>query len=69
MNIPPIFVETFFRIFLTLNDQSTFYKKAAETIRKKVKKSDFFRIFRNFSRFFGTDFLKMDNFWITLRKI
>jgi len=37
-----------------------------ETIRKKVKKSDFFGIFRDFSGFFGAGFEKMDNFWITL---
>jgi predicted AAA+ superfamily ATPase len=45
---------------------TTFDKKSDETIRKKVKKSDFFGIFWDFSDFFRTDFLKMDNFWITL---
>jgi hypothetical protein len=49
-----------------INANTTFDKKAVETIRKKVKKMDFFRIFRDFFRFFGTDFEKMDNFWITL---
>ena len=44
----------------------TFVKMATETIRKKVKKSDFFGIFSDFFGFFGTNFEKMDNFWITL---
>ena len=44
----------------------TFHENVHETIRKTVKKSDFFEIFRDFSRFFGTDLKKMDNFWITL---
>jgi hypothetical protein len=42
------FFDTFFRIFLTLNDLSTFDKNRDETIRKKVKKSDFFGIFSGF---------------------
>jgi hypothetical protein len=49
-----------------INDNTTFDKKAGETIRKKVKKSDFFGIFLIFFGFFGTDFEKMDNFWIIL---
>jgi len=61
-----LFFQTFFSKFLTLNDNTTFHKNVAETIRKKVKKSDFFGIFWDFSGFFGTEFEKMDNFWITL---
>jgi hypothetical protein len=38
-----------------LNDGATFDKKSDETIIKKVKKWDFFRIFRDFFDFFGTD--------------
>jgi hypothetical protein len=49
-----------------INANTTFDKKAVETIRKKVKKTDFFGIFLDFFGFFGTDFEKMDNFWITL---
>ena len=49
-----------------INANTTFDKKVVETIRKKVKKSDFFGIFLIFFGFFGTDFEKMDNFWITL---
>jgi hypothetical protein len=49
-----------------INDKSTLDKNVVESIRKKVKKSDFFGIFRVFFGFFGTDFEKMDNFWITL---
>jgi len=49
-----------------INDNNTFIKNVVETIRKKVKKTDFFGIFRDFFGFFGTDFEKMDNFWITL---
>jgi hypothetical protein len=36
-----------------INGLTTFHKKCDETIRKKVKKSDFFGIFRDFSGFFG----------------
>jgi hypothetical protein len=49
-----------------INGDTTFDKNVDETIRKKVKKSDFFGIFSNFFGFFGTDFEKMDNFWINL---
>jgi hypothetical protein len=47
-----LFFLTFFLIFLTLNDGATFDKKSDETIRKKVKNWDIFRIFRDFSGFF-----------------
>ena len=49
------FFLTFFQTFLTINDTTTFDKKSVESIRKKVKKWDFFRIFLDFSDFFGTD--------------
>ena len=39
------FSETFFRIFITLNDLSTFDKNGDETIRKNMEKSGFFGIF------------------------
>ena len=42
-----------------LNGLMTFRKKGDETIRKKVKKSDFFRIFRDF---FGSVGQLLDNF-------
>jgi hypothetical protein len=35
-----------------INANTTFDKKAVETIRKKVKKTDFFGIFLDFSDFF-----------------
>jgi hypothetical protein len=50
-----LFFDTFFRIFLTINDGVTFGENVVESIRKKVKKWDFFRIFRDFSDFFRTD--------------
>ena len=49
------FFDTFFRIFLTSNDVATFGENVVESIRKKVKKWDFFRIFLDFSNFFGSD--------------
>jgi hypothetical protein len=44
----------------------TFYQMIAETIRKKVKKSDFFGFFLNFFGFFRFFSDRMDNFWTTL---
>ena len=41
------------------NGNITFYKNATETIRKKVKKSNFFGIFQIF---FGSDGQLLDNF-------
>ena len=61
-----LFFLTFFLIFHTLNEQSTFDKNVVESIRKKVKKSDFFGIFRDFSDFFLFFSDRMDNFWTTL---
>ena len=46
------FFLTFFRIFLTINDGTTFDNNVVESIRKKVKKWDFFQIFLNFLGFF-----------------
>jgi hypothetical protein len=61
------FFLSFFRIFLTLNDLTTFDKNRDETIRKKVKKSDFFGIFRDFFEIFLFFSDRMDNFWIKFR--
>ena len=60
------FFWTFFCIFLTLNDQTTYDKNGDETIRKKVKKLGFFPDFSDFSGIFWDRLKKMDNFWITL---
>jgi hypothetical protein len=49
-----------------INGLTTFVENVVETISEKVKKSDFFEFFWDFSDFFGTDFEKMDNFWTTL---
>ena len=59
------FLKRFFLNFYTLNDLSTFDKNEDETIRKKVKKWDFFRIFRDFSNFFGTDWTTFGQLWTT----
>jgi hypothetical protein len=48
-----------------INDNTTFDKKCDESIRKKVKKWDFFRIFRDFSDFFGTDWTTFGQLWTT----
>ena len=48
-----------------INDNTTFDKNATETIRKKVKKSDFFGFFRDFSDFFGTDWTTFGQLWTT----
>jgi len=62
-NEKPLFLNNFFEtfnfIFLTSNGNDILYKNGADTIRKKVKKSDFFEIFWIFFRPFG-QFL--DNF-------
>ena len=47
-----LFFTIFFSHFLMINANTTFDKKVVETIRKKVKKTDFFWIFLNFSEFF-----------------
>jgi len=44
-----------------IHDNMNFCKMVAETIRKKVKKSDFFRIFWDFFRIFWD---WMENVWI-----
>ena len=52
-----IFFLAFIRIFLTINDQLTFYKNVVETIRKNVKNRIFFGFFGIFLDFFGTDWI------------
>ena len=49
-----------------INGLATFCENAIESIRKKVKKSGFFGIFRDFSGFFGFFWDRLDNFWTTL---
>jgi hypothetical protein len=49
-----------------INGLTTFVENVAETISEKVKKSDFFGIFRIFSDFSGIFSDRLDNFWTTL---
>ena len=60
------FFRHFFHDLITIIGLTTFHKKMAETIRKKVKNSDFFGFFLDFSNFFGFFWDRMDNFWTTL---
>ncbi len=64
----------FFQIFLThffsysymINGNIVFDQNRTKTIRKKVKKSDFFGIFRNFLEFFGAEWTTFGQLWITM---
>jgi hypothetical protein len=62
-----LFFDTFFSHFYMINGIITFDKNATETIRKKVKKSNFFGIVQIFLGFFGIFSDRLDNFWTTLR--
>ena len=63
------FLKFIFHIFKRYMITSLLSKKATETIRKKVKKSDFFGIFRDFSEIFIFFSDQMDNFWIIFHPI
>ena len=60
------FFFTFFLYFYMIHDNMNFCKMDAETIRKKVKKLDFFGFFQYFLGFFqdflGLDGKRLDNF-------
>jgi hypothetical protein len=52
-----------------INGVATFVKKVADTISEKVKKSDFFRIFRIFLGFFGTGWTTFGQLWTTFGQL
>ena len=52
-----------------INGATTFVKNVAETISKKVKKSDFSGIFGIFSEIFLTDWTTFGQLWTTFGQL